>query len=87
MKVRTIGEKQWFGTQNMLRLYHPGESDEEGLRPQASTKCFGLTTPPSWFKLRTFFFYLSTHPQLENFWRGMIAANTVTLATDMYLPQ
>jgi hypothetical protein len=84
LAVRTIGEKQWNGTQHMLHTYNSGESNEEGLRPLASAKCCGLKTPLFWFKLRTLFFKLSVDDRLEQVWRLVIAANTVTLATDMY---
>jgi hypothetical protein len=84
LAVRTIGEKQWNGTRHMLLAYNPGETDEEGLRPSALTKCCGQPTPMWWFKLRSFFFLVSTDERAEMFWRAVIVGNTVTLASDMY---
>jgi hypothetical protein len=84
MAVRTIGEKQWNGTRHMLFAYNPGDTNEEALRPSARTKCCGQPTPLCWFKLRSFFFLVSTDERAEMFWRGVIVANTMTLATDMY---
>ena len=84
LAVRTIGEKQWNGTRHMLLTYNAGATDEEALRPLAAAKCCGQATPLFWFKLRTFFFLCSTDNRAEMFWRGVIVANTITLATDMY---
>lgn len=84
LALLTIGEKQWNGTRHMLHAYIPGETDEEGMRPSATTKCCGQTTPLFWFKLRSFFFMVATNDKAEVFWRGVIVANTITLASDMY---
>lgn len=84
LAVRTIGEKQWKGTRHMLLAYNTGETGEEALRPIAAAKCCGQATPRFWFKLRTFFFLVSTDDRAEMFWRGVIVGNTITLATDKY---
>jgi hypothetical protein len=83
--LMTLGEKQWKASLRMLDSFSTSDKSQvEDVRPTKHTSCCRRRIPGWWLAIRTLCYTLANNEVLEAVFRNTIAANTATLASDMY---